>query len=203
LSDHLLINKHLKPKAKRWRSFPHRFAFWIALACAPVLGSPRTVLAESNEYQLKAAFIYNFTKFVDWPDDAFADATSPIVIGVLGKDPFSSGLEEAIRDRKAHNRSIVVRQLATPYAAHGAQLIFVSADESNRLNELSSTLRGTHTLIVTEFQQGPSKAGAINFVLDGDKLRFEINMDEANAAGIKISAQLQKLATTIYGRSRR
>lgn len=184
----------------RWKS--HRAAV-LCLLFAFCFFKPAPVQAgsTSREYELKAAFIYNFTKFIEWPDDAFSGPGSPIFIGILGQDPFGGALENAIRGRKVNGRPLVIEHLESAASARTAHIVFVSRAESWRLDELKGALQGASVLVVTETENEFSPVVAINFTLAGDKLRFEINMDAATAARLKVSAQLQKLAKVIQDKS--
>ena len=151
----------------------------------------------SKEYQIKAAFLYNFANFVQWPAQSFADADSPIVIGVFGTSPFGTVLEKAVSGRKINGHRIVTMVVQTPAAARQAHLLFVGATEDSKLDELKAALSGAPVLTVGESPAFAQQGGMITFVLKSDKLRFEINVETAQKAGLKISAQLQKLATEI------
>lgn len=151
----------------------------------------------SKEYQIKAAFLYNFANFVQWPEQSFADADSPIVIGVLGSSPFGTELDKAIRGRSINGHRLVAIVVQTPAAARQAHLLFVAVTEDSKLDELKAALGGAPVLTVGEAPAFARQGGMITFVLRSDKLRFEINVGTAQKAGLKISAQLQKLATEI------
>ena len=164
------------------------------------LGGSASIGADSpisKEYKLKAAFIYNFAGFVQWPAESFASADSPIVIGVFGTNPFGAELEMAVNGRKINGRKIVVMLVQTAAAARQAHLLFVSAAQDSRLDELIGMLKGIPVLTVGESDSFSRQGGMITFTRKDDKLRFEINLDSAQRAGLKISAQLQKLATEI------
>jgi hypothetical protein len=150
-----------------------------------------------KEYQVKAAFLYNFAKFVEWPAHRFEEASSPIVIGVFGGNPFGGELERLTRDRTINGRPIVVRVIQSASAARGTHLLFFSADADNRFPDLREALRAAGTLTVGESDGFGRHGGMINFVPEGDKLRFEINIGETSGAGLKMSAQLQKLAKNV------
>ncbi len=174
-------------------------ALLVAAACS-IAGSSQGTAAEtpaSKEYQIKAAFLYNFTKFVEWLPDSFEGPDTPIVIAVAGKAPCAAELEQAVKDRTVNGRKILVKTAETPAAAKGAHVLFLSASEDSRLEEWLGAVRKAGTLTVGETEPFAKAGGIIRFVLEGDKVRFEINMDSAERAGLKISAQLQKLAKTI------
>ena len=168
---------------------------WLAgllLVAATVAFSAEPV---SKEYQLKAAFVYNFAKFVEWPAQSFASADSPIIITILGRNPFGDELENTVRGRKINGHPIVVRLIQAASAARGTHLLFVSAAEDGRFGD-----PGNGVLTVGESASFAKQGGIIIFTPDEDKLRFEINAAAANQSGLKISAQLQKLASAIRGK---
>jgi hypothetical protein len=150
-----------------------------------------------KEYQIKAAFVYNFAKFVEWPPNRFASPTAPIVICVFGKNPFGSELDNIVKGRKINGRNILVRQLNSIEEARDAHIVFFSGAEDHRVAKLLEALRGRGILTIGESSAFGSNSGMIQFLLDADKVRFEINTDAAEADGLKINAQLLKLATEV------
>lgn len=151
----------------------------------------------SKEYQLKAAFIYNFAKFVEWPAQSFARADSPIVIGIVGVNPFGDELANSIKGRRINGRAVVIKSVSHPASAQGSHILFVSAGEAAGFGGMMGSL-GHGVLLVGETPQLASQGGVIIFKLMEDKLRFEINMAAADRSGLKISSQLQKLASAIH-----
>ena len=157
--------------------------------------------APAREYEIKAAFLYNFTKFVDWPAQTFANDDAPIVIGVLGDSPCVQALERLIKDRKVNGRTIVVRRIASAAEAKVTQLLFVGSAQEAQFAGLEPAIESLPVLTVGESPGFATLGGAIDLLPQGDKIRFEINIDVAEHAGLKISAQLQKLATVVHRRS--
>ena len=153
--------------------------------------------APARECEIKAAFLYNFTKFVDWPARTFANDDAPIVIGVFGDSPCAQALERLVKDRKVNGRTIVVRRIASAEEAKVTQLLFVGSAQEAQFAGLERALHSLPVLTVGESPGFASQGGSIDFVPQGDKIRFEINIDVAEHAGLKISAQLQKLATVV------
>lgn len=153
----------------------------------------RAAPSSPKEYELKAAFLYNFTKFVAWPPGLFPEDTSPFVIGVYGENPFGAGLSEAIRARKFEGRSIELRSISSVEEARRVHLVFFPATEDRAARDVLPTLQNAAVLTVGE-SDAFRKAAVITFVREGDKLRFVIDIPAARRAGLKISAQLQKLA---------
>lgn len=152
---------------------------------------------DTREYQIKAAFLYNFTRFVEWPASSFADAGSPIVIGAYCADPFGAVLKAIVKGRTVNGRGIVARKLDTVELATSAHVVFVCAAKDTEFAHIESVVDGRPVLTVGETDAFAEAAGIIRFVLDEEKVRFEINMAAAERAGLKVSAQLQKLATAV------
>jgi len=157
--------------------------------------------AEPKESQIKAAFVFNFTKFVEWPAARFAAADSPIIIGVFGKSPVAQQLPDAIKDRKVNGRGIVFKPIEKIEDTKSVHLLFVPASADSEVVELLKVMKGTSVLTIGESEVFAKAGGMINFVREGDKVRFEINTDSAEQAGLKISAQLQKLAKSVRRKS--
>jgi hypothetical protein len=153
----------------------------------------------ADEWQIKSAFIYNFTKFVEWPETALGAASQPIVIGVLGDKPLAQQLAAVVAGRNVNGRSIEVRSVRTAAEARATQLLYVTAAEESRYAAMRAELAGSPVLTVGETPSF-SVTGAIGFVQEGEKLRFEINVDIAERSHLKISSQLQKLAAVVRRR---
>lgn len=150
----------------------------------------------AGEWQIKSAFLYNFTRFVEWPDAALPAPAQPIVIGVLGEKELAQELGAIVAGRNVNGRSIEVRAVRTVAEARATQLLFVTAAEESRYAAMRSELADSPVLTVGE-SPAFSVTGAIGFVQEGEKLRFEINVDIAERSQLKISSQLQKLAIAI------
>jgi hypothetical protein len=151
----------------------------------------------TKEYQIKAAFLYNFTKFVEWPAERFADESAPFVIGVFGKSPIGAELQNIVKGRKVNGREIQIKQVDSTGEAAGCQLLYFSPAADGSVAEALGAIKTAGVLTVGDTERFIRAGGTINFVLEGDKVRFEINTAAAETAGLKISAQLQKLAKTI------
>ena len=151
-----------------------------------------------TEYQVKAAFLYNFAKFVEWPDSVFEDARAPIVIGVIGTDPFGTDLDQAVKDKIVRDRKLEVRRIAT-LEESGAycHILFVSASESKRLRAILGSLRGRNVLTVGDMDGFCRNGGAVGFLLSRNKVRLEINADVVSRSGLRMSSKLLKLAIIV------
>jgi hypothetical protein len=147
-----------------------------------------------SEYQLKAAFLFNFAKFIDWPPEAFADDKSPLIIGILGDNPFGNDLEPTVAGKKINDHPITIRMFRAAAEATNCHILFISNSEKKRLPEIIQSLRGTSILSVGETERFIETGGMVNFVQEASKIRFQINDDAAKAARLKISSKLLSLA---------
>jgi hypothetical protein len=150
-----------------------------------------------DEYQLKAAFIAKFVKYVTWPPERLGGGDAPLVVGVLGQDPFGDRLEAAFKSRKAGERLVVVRRFSTPEGLEAAHVLFVPAQEASRLGDVLRSTRDAGLLLIGESTDFAARGGVINFYLEGDKLRFEINTESAKRQRLKVSSDLLKLARIV------
>ncbi|HJR70923.1 MAG TPA: YfiR family protein [Gammaproteobacteria bacterium] len=167
---------------------------WLAIA---VLATESVTAEVLSEAQIKAAFLYNFTRFVEWPEEAFAAPHDPLVIGVLGESALTEDLRSIVAGRKINGRAIVVRNVENESDAAATQVLFVSAAGDARLGALHDSLADRAVLTVGESSAFASAGGVISFVEHAGKLRFEINTAAAARARVKVSAELQKLATAV------
>lgn len=168
-------------------------AVGLGLAGMTLLAQPEA----SKEYQVKAAFLYNFTKFVEWPNGRFADAQAPIVIAVVGRSPFGDDLAAAVQGRHAAGREIVVRAAESVEQARKAHILFVPAGEEGRFAAFASALQGGGVTTVGESDRFTAHGGMITFVQEAGRIRFAINLEAAEREQLKLSAQLLRLATEV------
>lgn len=150
-----------------------------------------------DEYQVKAAFLYNFAKFVEWPPEEFKTPKDPILVCVLGHNPFGSSLEDVIRGKSIEGRGFAFRQVSNAEQARSCQILFVSSEDGKRFHALARGLKAAGILTVGEMQGFAADGGIINFKLDGDRVRFEINVDAAERAQLRISSKLLSLAEIV------
>jgi len=166
----------------------------LSLVWLLTVGGGWAQVFQPSEYQLKAAYVFNFAKFVEWPPEAFAETNSPIVIGILGENPFGTDLERTIGNRTISNRSLAIREIRSLAEATNCHLLFISRSERKRLPKTIQGLRGASILTVGETERFTEAGGMIEFVPQGNKIRFLINNDAARSAGLKISSKLLSLA---------
>jgi len=152
---------------------------------------------ETEEYHVKAAFLFNFAKFVEWPSQAFKAPQDPIVVCVLGHNPFGNALEDAIRGRLTGGRAFEFRQVTDAQAASVCQILFVGASEGKRFRSLYGSLKPEGILTVGEEQGFAADGGVINVKLEAGHVRFEINVNAAERAQLHISSKLLSLAQIV------
>ena len=171
------------------------------LFCALLLMEPSAgVMAQqetSYEYKVKAAYICNFARFVEWPSEPSGTSGEPLIIGILGNNPFGEDLEATIKDKKIRGRKIVIRQISEFRQLYSCHILFVGQSEDICLSELLQKLKGRSILTIGETKKFSDAGGMIRFVLQQNKVRFEINPKAAKEAGLKVSSQLLKLAVIV------
>jgi len=151
----------------------------------------------SKEYQVKAAFLFNFAQFVDWPPAAFTNIDMPFTIGILGRDPFGAALEATVEGETVNNRKIIIERARTVDDLKNCQLIFISQSEKSQVPEILSALDDRPVLKVSEIEGFARLGGSINFYLDDGRVRFEVNPAAAQRDGLKVSSQLLSLGKII------
>jgi len=150
-----------------------------------------------GEYQVKAAFLYNFTQFTDWPPGAFPATNTPIVIGIIGEDPFGDTMDEVVRGEIIRGHPLVVKRLRTDEDLRSCHMLFISRSEKDRLPALLSQLKGSPVLTVSDTGDFAERGGMVNLLLVQKTVKMEINQAAAEEAGLQISAKLLKLARVV------
>jgi hypothetical protein len=161
----------------------------------PYLQSP---VPTDLEYQIKSVFLFNFAQFVEWPAQTFPEPQSPIIIAVLGDDPFGRYLDETVRGERVNNRPLVVRRYHrledVPQICH---VLFIGKDMQRQLTNVFARLKGRNILTVADISRFARNGGTIQFTTEENKIRLEINVGSARAAGLNISSKLLRLARII------
>jgi len=165
----------------------------LGLALAPALLSQEGT--ESLEYQVKAAFLLNFTKFIEWPPSAFRQSDSPVSICILGADPFGSTLDRMLSGEAVNGRKVVAQRIKTIPPPKACQALFVGGPERD-IGKILPAL-GPGVLTVGEGQGFIRDGGMIAFVIENRRVRFEINQASAENAGLKLSSKLLSVAKAI------
>ncbi len=159
---------------------------------APVLGQDEALV----EYKVKAAFLYNFAKFVEWPDKAFSSSEGTFRLCVLGDDPFGPALK-SLEGKLVRGRALRVIRCADILEAEKSHMVFIARSEQDRLTEILSRLKDRSVLTVSDLTGFAKQGGCIGFIDAGKKLRFEINPEATKEADLKVSSQLMKLAKIV------
>jgi len=179
-----------------WRQYAALLmAALLSTACARVDWAQTDA---PGEYQLKAAFLFNFAKFVDWPPASFAGPQSPFVVCILGPAPFGRAVDDVFRDKTVDNRRVVVERFKNIAQARQCHIVFVSQSEGFHLADIILHLRGECVLLVGESDGFAEAGGVIQFVIEDNRVHFLINPDAAGRAGLKISSQLLSLARVVH-----
>lgn len=157
----------------------------------------------AQEFEIKAVFLYNFARFVEWPADAFADEQSPLVIGVLGADPFGYYLDRALRDEKVNGRPVVVERYRWVGEIETCHVLFISGSEGPRADHILGALREQPILTVCDTHLFARKGAMIHLVMDRQRVRIRINLEAARRVGLVISAKLLRTAEIVGNRTGR
>ncbi|MCS6950195.1 MAG: YfiR family protein, partial [bacterium] len=150
-----------------------------------------------NEIEVKAAFLYHFTSYIEWPPKAFDSPTAPVVIGVLGRSAILDALREAVRGKSVQGRAITVRQVQTAQEVRQCHVLFVPAAESRNPARILELVGEAPVLVVGEAEGFAHKGGMVNFFIEQNKVRFEVNPDAAKRVNLHISSKLLRLARVI------
>lgn len=172
----------------------------IALALASgVLALPDSALSQRvyEEYEVKAAFIYNFMLFVDWPNETGKKPEDPYTICVLGEDPFGKFLDAIAKTKKVNTRPIKIQRIKTLEEFQSAHILFISKSEQRNLKKVLETVGGKPVLTIADFPGFADNGGVLEFLLINNRVNFRVNEKIANQAKLRLSAQLLNLAVEI------
>lgn len=180
-------------------AFPSRLVHWIALGLMGfgAVKNSSAQLSAAREYQVKAVFLFNFAQFVDWPPGAFAETQSPLVIGILGENPFEGFLDDAVRGEKAHGHDLTVQLFRRVEEITQCHILFISRSESARLDQILAKLRGRPVLVVSDMENFARRGGMIRLLTENNKIRLRVNVEAARAAQLTISSKLLRPAQIV------
>jgi hypothetical protein len=182
----------------RWRSCRRRlFLLLLVLFLQPGIGPLRAQLGKPGEYQVKAAYLSNFGKFVDWPARPPSGRDEPFNVCVIGEDPFGRTLDAALEGETIDRAPMVARRIEKPEDATTCRILFIGSTENGQLQATLAAVGGSNVLTVGESPDFIRRGGIVQFVLQGSKVRFEINLAAAQQMGLKLSSELLKLAVAI------
>lgn len=169
-----------------------------------LLAAPRRSSSQDAtpvEYQVKAAFLLNFAKFIEWPSDVFQNEKTPITVCIFRYDPFGRSLDEILQGKIINNRQVVVNRIAELTELNACQIVFVSEREERRLPDLLNRLKGSSVLVIGETGTFAERGGGIQFFLEDHRLRFAVNVDAVRKARLNISSKLLALAKIVHDQS--
>ena len=172
----------------------------LLFALGAAVMSPALSAAQSDqpgEYEVKAAFLFNFTKFVEWPEGSFDDRQAPIVIGIIGDDPFGESLLRIIAGQKAQGRGILVRKERFGQDLHRCHVLFISASEREHIAEILASVQKASILTVSDITGFAEAGGAMQFVMQENRVRFVVNLDVTTQSKLRVSAKLLSLARVL------
>jgi uncharacterized protein DUF4154 len=162
----------------------------LALAAA----LPARAQAPPTEYEVKAVFLFNFSQFVDWPATAFADGHSPLIIAVLGSDPFGATLDEIVRGETVNGRPLAVRRYQSLDQIGSCHILFIDRSQEPQLDAIVAALKDRSVLTVGDFDSFARRGGMIRFNTVGNKIRLRVNLAAAQEARLTISSKLLRPA---------
>ena len=163
--------------------------------CVILLAAPARLPAD--EYQVKAAYLINFARFVEWPPTAIS--RGPITIGVVGSDPFGNALDRVVADRTAKGRPVSIRRFRSVHDLESCHILFISASEASRLQPILERVRRTPVLTVSDSAGFLKKGGGIAFLTADQRVTFEVNLKAIAEADLTVSAQLLQVARAVEG----
>jgi hypothetical protein len=166
---------------------------WV-LAAVPCL---RAQSSKPTDYDVKAAYLYNFGHFVEWPANVAPAQNESFTVCVLGQDPFGPVLDATLAGETIAGKRVAAKRISTPQESGNCQILFLSSAEDARLNATIKTLNKQAVLTVSDMPQFSQRGGMIQFVLEGKRVRFEVNLAAVQHAGLTLSSELLKVATTV------
>jgi YfiR/HmsC-like len=193
----------LRQRGRRTRSLrasPVRLCATALAALIALVGATPTwaQASPSVEYQVKAAFLLNFAKFIEWPPNVFQGEKTPIAVCIFRYDPFGSALDDIIRGKTINNREVLARRIAELPDLKSCQLVFVSDREDKLLSEILNSLKGASALVVGESEGFAERGGGVQFFLEDNKLRFAVNVDAVQRAHLTVSSKVLALARIVH-----
>ena len=171
----------------------------VLLLSACMLNSRATPPA-STEYEVKAAYLLNFGRFVRWPGARAVASGQTFPVCVMGEDPFGAILDATVRDEKIENLAVIASRVSTPQEASGCKILFLSRSEQGQARKTMAALKNAGVLTVSDMPDFLERGGIIQFVIRGNKVRFEVNLDNAQEAGLTLSSDLLKVADAVHGK---
>jgi len=180
---------------KRYFNIGKTLIGWIACLLFIAIPNLQAQPRPTPEYQVKAAFLYNFTRFIDWQPSSFTSDSSPLVIGILGDDPFGEYLADLVRGEHLNRHPIIVRKYRRAEDIAGCHILYISPPATAKSRQILAGLQHQNILTVSDGKNFTRMGGIISFYNENSKVRFSINIASARTAGLEISSKLLKVAT--------
>ena len=193
------IQRHVCSRSRR-RFLQFRTVL-IAWAFFTATGSPAQQ-PKPSEYQVKAAYLYNFGRFVKWPAGIAAGKGDSFAVCVLGRDPFGPILDSTLAGEALEGKPVAIRRIAREQDAADCRILFVSSTEEHHLKEILAAIDQAGVLTVSDIPEFSRRGGMIQFVMEGDRVRFEINLATAESARLVLSSELLKVAAAVRRNAR-
>lgn len=180
-------------KSPVWRSFLFACLSLLLLGCLLIPRAHSQTV--TREYDLKAVLLFNLAQFVDWPAAAFSSTNDPIVIGILGRDPFGHVLDDVVRNETVQGRKIIVKRFSSARAAEQSHILFIAQSEDNRLSRILPELRGRPVLTVSDIESFARRGGMVRFFTNPEsKIKLRINIDTVKQHGLGVSSKLLRVS---------
>jgi len=191
--------RRVLPAQRNWLLLVRRTTLAAIAIAWGLLAVPvtRAQNPKPTDYEVKAAYLYNFGRFVEWPAKMTAANTGAFSICVLGEDPLGPALDATLAGEKIGNQKVIARRISSPQESFDCQILFISASEANRLNKIIDALDKTALLTVSDIPHFSQHRGMIQLVLEGSRIRFEVNLTATQHAGLTLSSELLKVATVV------
>jgi hypothetical protein len=185
----------------RWQGLVYFLcALWLGRATELQAQDPRSSTA--LEYKVKAAYLFNFVKYVEWPAGAFSSPNAPYCIGVLGEDPFGEVLDKTVADRTVNDRAVTIQRSKRSEDLKNCHVVFISVSEKKQLGDILASYKSAPILTVGETERFIQAGGMITFAIEKESVRFDVEWDKAEEISLKISARMLASARTVYSRKR-
>ena len=184
---------------RRWRLW-RGAACLLAVTLACAFFSDTSLHAQqpkANEFQVKAAYLYNFGKFVAWPNETGTSDAESFEICVLGADPFGQALDTTLAGGSIGGKSVMAKRITKPQDVDSCRILFISSSEENHLKDVLMALDKTRVLTVSDIPRFSERGGMIGFTLEGNRVRFDVNLDSTQGAGLTLSSELLRVATNV------
>jgi hypothetical protein len=206
--NHTARTQKIARTCRKGRGFPvvRQVLVWATIATVILgvllrAGSVRAAETPAlSERQVKALFLFNFAKYVEWPAGAFSNSSAPIVIGVVGEDGLGDEFRRVTGERTVNDRKVVIKQIDGTADLKDCQILFIGSSEKGRLAEILEAVKDSAVLTVGETDRFLQQEGMINFTKKENKIRLEINLVPAQRVNLKLSSKLLTVADVVLGK---